>query len=88
MLHRQFDEGVHLLAAQRAELAAEQQRVFGCSMCMGILQIQVQQQGWIRWKFGFCVIAMNGELTSVPARKLQRRKYIRVQLMSTRGLYR
>jgi Ring finger domain len=37
MLQRQFDEEDRLLAAQRAELAAEQQRVFDCSVCMGTL---------------------------------------------------
>ena len=37
MLQRQFDEEDHLLAAQRAELAADQQRVFDCGVCMDTL---------------------------------------------------
>ena len=41
MLQRRFDEEDHLLAAERAELAAaaaeEQQRVFDCGVCMGTL---------------------------------------------------
>ena len=37
MLQRQFDEEDHLLAAQLAELAAEQQRVFDCGVCMDTL---------------------------------------------------
>ena len=37
MLQRQFDEEDRLLAAQRAELAAELQRVFDCGVCMDTL---------------------------------------------------
>jgi hypothetical protein len=37
MLQRQFDEEDRLLAAERAGLAAGQQRVFDCGVCMDTL---------------------------------------------------
>ena len=37
MLQRQFDEEDRLLAAERVEVLAEQQRVFDCRVCMDTL---------------------------------------------------
>ena len=37
MLQRQFDEEDHLLAAERAELAATAERVFDCGVCLDTL---------------------------------------------------